>query len=444
VLTRADRDHLLECEELLMDNEIQLISDGDGVAVIGDPAAVELFLSSEGLQSTDLQLPRLSSLFNAGAGLADVGSAIAAGSGRWVKLSEQSAALLKTHQLMAGSAPGLSRAVITNHGSITNLIEIVTSPASMLLNPAILSGVGGLMSQMAMKKAIEDIADYLAVIDEKVDDILRAQKDAVIADMIADGLVIDDALKLRERTGRVSEVTWSKVQATPRAIARTQAYALRQLDALAEKLENKKDVNELATASKVAESTVREWLAVLARCFQLQDTVAILELDRVLDSAPNELDAHRLALKDSRQTRLELIERSTRRLMVRMDAAAARANIKVLLHPFDSRVVVHATNFVGSGVSEFHKRLGIAGDREALDARRWMEAAVDMRDKVLDTSVDVKDKVFEAGVGGVDAAARLGSHALDRAKAATDKLSSRLAERAERRRGDGDAGDEQA
>ena len=27
-----------------MDNEIQLISDGDGLAVIGDPAAVERFL----------------------------------------------------------------------------------------------------------------------------------------------------------------------------------------------------------------------------------------------------------------------------------------------------------------------------------------------------------------------------------------------------------------
>lgn len=32
-----------------MDTEIQLISDGDGLAVIGDPAAVERLLRSEGL-----------------------------------------------------------------------------------------------------------------------------------------------------------------------------------------------------------------------------------------------------------------------------------------------------------------------------------------------------------------------------------------------------------
>jgi hypothetical protein len=40
-----------------MDNEIQLISDGDGLAVIGDPAAAERVLASEGLPSKDLGLP---------------------------------------------------------------------------------------------------------------------------------------------------------------------------------------------------------------------------------------------------------------------------------------------------------------------------------------------------------------------------------------------------
>jgi len=36
-------------------------------------------------------------------------------------------------------------------------------------------------------------------------------------------------------------------------------------------------------------------LAVLARTFQLQDGVAVLELDRVLDASPDELDNHRSA-----------------------------------------------------------------------------------------------------------------------------------------------------
>ena len=42
-----------------MDNEIQLIGDGDGLAVIGNAADVERFLAAEGLSAKDLGLRRL-------------------------------------------------------------------------------------------------------------------------------------------------------------------------------------------------------------------------------------------------------------------------------------------------------------------------------------------------------------------------------------------------
>ena len=70
-----------------MDSEIQLISDGDGLAVIGDPGAVERFLVSEGLSSKDLGLPRLGAVLSTGAAAAQAGSEIAANSGRWVKMT---------------------------------------------------------------------------------------------------------------------------------------------------------------------------------------------------------------------------------------------------------------------------------------------------------------------------------------------------------------------
>jgi hypothetical protein len=93
-----------------MDDEIQLISDDDGLAVIGDPAAVEGFLVSEGLPSKDLGLPRLGTILRGAAGAAQTGSEIAASSGRWVKLTPESAQALKKYALMKGSGPGVSRA----------------------------------------------------------------------------------------------------------------------------------------------------------------------------------------------------------------------------------------------------------------------------------------------------------------------------------------------
>lgn len=407
-----------------MDNEIQLISDGDGLAVIGDPTAVERFLVSERLPSKDLGLHRLGPALSTGAAVAQAGSEIAANSGRWVKLTKESAEGLKKYNLMKGSSPGVSRAVLTDRGKIKGFVEFA-KPGTLLSNPAVLAGAAGIMAQLAMQQAMDEITDYLAAIDEKVDDVLRAQKDAVLADMIGVDFVIEEAMTIREQVGRVSEVTWSKVQGTTMTIARTQAYVLRQLDALAEKLERQTKIGELAKASKEAESKVQEWLAVLARCLQLQDAIAVLEIDRVLDASPDELDRHRLALRTARHNRLELISRSTERLMARMDTAAGTANTKVLLHPTTSRDVVHSSNHVANAVVDFHGRLGIERGRQSLEARRWADAATEARDKALETGAD-----------GVDAARRLGNETLDRAKSATGKLSSRISERTLRRRRD--------
>lgn len=395
--------------------EIQLISDGDGLAVIGDPTAVERFLQSEGLESKELGLQRLGAALNAGAGAAQAGSEFAAGSGRWVKLTKESARLVEKHGLRQSSKSGVSTGVLKGkQGQVKGFVEFTrtASPGTLLTNPALLSGAAGIMAQLAMKQAMDEITDYLATIDQKVDDVLRAQKDAVLADMIGVEFVITEAMTIRDRMGKVTEITWSKVQGTSMTIARTQAYALRQLDAYADNLEREKKVSDLADVAKEAQAKVQEWLAVLARCMQLQDGLAVLELDRVLDADPVELEAHRLGVKVARADRVELIARCTERLVERIDAAAGTANAKVLLNPQSSREVVQASNHVGAAVLEFRGKLGIVdSERAALEARRWSSAAAEARDKALDK-----------GEGGVDAARRLGAKALDGAKNAGGKL----------------------
>ena len=409
-----------------MDNEIQLISDGDGLVVVGDAEDVERFLASEGLPSKDLGMPRLKSIVATGAVAAQAGSEIAANSGRWVKLTKESAEVVKKYGLRESSKSGLSTGVVNgNKGQIKGFVEFVKTPRSLVTNPAVLAGAAGIMAQIAMQQTMNEITDYLATIDEKVDDVLRAQKDAVLARMIGVGFVIEESMTIREKRGRVDEVTWSKVQTAPATIAETQAYALRQLDALAEKMERKTKIGDLAAAAKEAESTVREWLAVLARCFQLQDAIAVLELDRVLDASPDELDGHRLGLKAARQRRLELISECTERLVARMDAAAGTANAKVLLHPASSPAVVQASNHVATGVHDFHELLGIESAERSSMARRWADAAVEVRDKALET-----------GAKGVDAARSRGSETLTRANTVRVKLSDEIAERARRLRGD--------
>ncbi len=253
-----------------------------------------------------------------------------------------------------------------------------------------LAGAAGIMAQLAMQQTMDEITDYLATIDEKVDDVLRAQKDAVLAR--------HDRSRPRDQGGHERpRARWAgsprsrgrRCRARRRRSRETQAYALRQLDELAEKIERKTKIGDLAKTAKEAEAKVQEWLAVLARCFQLQDAIAVLELDRVLDASPDELDRHRLGLRAARQNRLELISRSTERLLARMDAAAGTANSKVLLHPtaVPGRGASRAT-MSRSTVVEFHGLLGIECGRESSEARRWVDAAAEAEDKVRETGAD--------------------------------------------------------
>jgi hypothetical protein len=98
----------------------------------------------------------------------------------------------------------------------------------------------------------------------------------------------------------------------------------------------------------------------------------------------------------------------------------------VLLHAAKSPAVVRSSNQMAIGVHDFHERLGIESGRRSAEARRWVEAAAQVRDKALET-----------GAKGVDVARSRGKVTLDRAGSVKGKLAGGIAERARRRRGTG-------
>lgn len=362
----------------------------------------------------------------AGGAVAHVGSQVAETSGRWVQLTEKSAKALAAGTTMKGSTEGVSRAILIDPGTKRTkmILEFTRTPGSMLTNPAMLSGAAGLMTQLAMQQTMQEITDYLATIDAKLDDVLRNQKDAVVAEMIGVGLVIDEAMTIRAEVGGVSEVTWSKVQGSQATIFSTQGYALRQVDALTSKLEKQTKVGDLADVSRELRAGIDEWLAILARCCQLQDAIAVLELDRVLDASPDELDRHRRGLRKARQDRLELLSRTTGRLLSRADHAAAKANAEVLLNPFDSRSLFSSSQQIAGAVVGFNERLGIEGGRTEIEARRWGQAVG-----------ETKDQIVDAGAKGLGGAKRFGGDSASRVRARAGKLSGGIGERAQRAKG---------
>lgn len=412
-------------EETSMTDQIELISDEHGIAVLGTPSAVEQFLRTEGLgipgsaSTSDLPLSMLGSL-------GQVAAARMVSSGKWVELTDESAAIVRNFDLVKNSQTGLSMGIAKMpDGQFVRNLQFVR--VGSLLNPTTIASVGTMLNQMALQKSIDRLGEYIEVIDEKVEDVLRNQQDAVLADMIGVDFVIEDAMTGRASGGRVDAVTWSKVQGTSATLARTQAYALRQLDGLAQKLERKMKLGELADATESMEPKVREWLVVIAHCLQLQDTLDVLELDRVLDAAPEEATQKRLALKAIRENRIDRIAGTTGQLIERMDAAVTRANSKVLLQPIPARAVVRASNGVGAAVGTFHERLGVGQGHEGADAKRWLQAVREFRNRAVEESAE-----------GLDAARAFGASALGRARLATGKIAADIAERALRERDEGE------
>ena len=354
-----------------MDHELQLISDGDGLAVIGPRNAAEQFLESanQWASSQELDLRRLKPLLGAGSDVALAASEVAANSCYWIKLTEGSARLVKENGLMPSKTPGQSHLMIGRPGRNQKWLQTEQDLGSLLTNPAALSGLGGIMAQAAMRQTMAEFGDYLAKIDQKVDDVLRKVDDTMVAQMVGVGHAIERARTIREETDAVNETLWSTVDQAHPTIGATQAYALRQFDAIARNLESTK-IRDLAQAAAQAEREVPKWLAVLARCFELQDAVDVIELDRVLAESPEGLDAYRRGLKKTQHERRALVAGHTLHLLGRMDAAVGTANAKMVWNRTKSFEVVEAAKNLGTGIHDFHGLLRIESDPQSWDTRQ--------------------------------------------------------------------------
>lgn len=394
--------------------EFDIISDGTGIALFGEGKELDRFLKKESLVARPIDMARVASSLGKTASATNGVAQAALNAGRWVKLSEKSAKAMQLNTpMMKGSSNHLVRAVFTgSKGSIKGIAEFV-KPSLTLANPAALASISGMMTQMALQQSIDQIHDYLEVIDAKVDDILRVQKDSVIADMIGVGFVIDEAMIIRNETGKVSDVTWSKVQGTAYQLARTQAYVVLQLEDINKKLANEKNIASLVKATQEAETPIAEWLAVLARCSQLTDSVGVLELDRVLDSSPEDLENHRNSLNKAREIRLETITNATAEIINRVESIGAYANGKLLLNPFESPAIIRASNTIGTRVEEFQTVLEIGESREDLTSKLWTEAALELRDDVVEKSKRLGSATLEGTKKTVEASKKAAASAKD-------------------------------
>lgn len=387
-----------------MGDEVEIISDGEGIVVNGSKSAVQRFLDDRGWLSDarPFDLNRIGKDLNVASDILDVLSEAADQSSMYLKLTPESAKQLReAGGLMKTKTKGISHAMLGKTGDASmKWLQVQDGPTSLLTNPAVLSGVAGVMAQLARQQEAKELKQLLISIDGKLDDVRRRQRDEVLAKMDRVSFVIEDAMTSREHDGD-RETAWDKVKAEVGTIAEVQADALRAIEALTDKAADKNRVGALAKATQEIESEVGVWLAVLARCFQLQNEYAILELDHVFDTAPLSLNGHRLGIDAALQERRGKIIAKTGQLMNKLDVAGDVARENVLLHARASRAVINSINAVGSSIDDFNVPFAIEPDREALEPIRWRDAIRDshqLKNAADEAALEVGAAILGAGV----------------------------------------------
>lgn len=294
------------------------------------------------------------------AAVTKAGAELSTNAGRWVKLTEESAQALKLNQFMAGSSPGVARDIITTDtGKITKIAEFVRPGklGSLLRNPASLTSIAALLSQLAMQHQMDEISRGLATIDAKVDEVHRWQKSELHSCLDGATRSVAHALEQREEEGMITELEWTKIQTVPQTINEIAAFALAELQSIPETIEYGRSSN-LPEAMSESKQKVLEWLSVLAQCVKLEDAMAILELDRVFRSAPEDLERQRTRLLRHRDERRTSVESALHAFSTRIDAIAVSANHRVLRTPRKSVTLVRARNVIASSVAESVKAIG--------------------------------------------------------------------------------------
>ena len=351
---------------------VTIIQDEQGIVFLGDAGTIDLWLKDEGFDSKAFKAKAIQTVSSASKGAQAAGSAMAE-SGRWVKLTKESAELVAKYG--KNCKKGLFQAGVVRQPN-GRIIKHLQFAQSGQLSPAMLTGISGVMAQMALEQAVSEITDYLKEIDAKLDDLLRDQKDQTVSKLAGISHMIDETMLIHQQVGSISETTWSKVSGCPQDIATIQAYAIAKIKGLTEKVKREQDPKQVRPLAQQIRQEIHQWLGMLASAVKMQDQVSCIELARVCQEEPEQLEAHKKGIVLARNKRLAEIEQSLNALGKQLETKARIVGGKVLLNPYSSPHAIANIESITSDLNAFANTLQLEHIHlHVEDGPTWIEAA---------------------------------------------------------------------
>ncbi|WP_232547325.1 hypothetical protein [Propioniciclava soli] len=325
-------------------------------------------------------------------------------SGRWVKLTKESAELLRKHGPVPNKAGDAISGVVRGKGG--EIVKHLNFQKGLLVTPAGGAALAAMVTQQALQASLDEITTYLRTIDEKLDQLLKQRKNELLGRVGGVMLALEEAEAIYEHTGAVSEVTWSKVQANSLTLQTLQAESVAQLRASADNVAAARaDTDRAAKAAEAARVEVGFWLGVLARSLALQDRQYVLELARVAEADAEHLDAHRRGIVIARAERSRKIAVALDAIARAVSEASSLTNFARVANPISAQRIVREANAIADAVNTFAEHAELTGlSAGRLEAVGWGTAAkalvADAAGQVSTTGADVagRAKMFAKGM----------------------------------------------
>jgi hypothetical protein len=387
--------------------EVELITDGENLLAIGETRRdVESFLRSRGLleKAQAFGSEHLVPALRASAELASRVSESASESGLWVKLTPESAQSIKDFGLTDSGVHGIAHAMAGARGSIKKWLQIDTSVAAKASNPAALAGVAGALTQAAREREAAQLRELLERLDNKLDQVLRGQRDDILGDLAGIEREIRAAMRTREIDGIVDTLTWSKLAGASLQIRQVQSKAVLKLGGIADDLESQKSVGKLNVQLQQTKDEVSMWLSAIARCTAALDELTVLELAHYAAISPENVNSKRLVLDVAREGDQSELHDGIANLIRRMDRAADNANQNKLLHTNGVPKAIRSIEDTKSVVRAFYEALGVEVDWANLDAKQWLAAIREWR-QWKNAAAEAGSQLWERGKPVIGAAA---------------------------------------
>lgn len=188
--------------------------------------------------------------------------------------------------------------------------------------------------------------------------------------------MIDETMLIYRQVGSISATTWSKVSGCPQDIATIQAYAIAKIKGLTEKVEREQDPKQVRPLTQQIRQEIHQWLGMLASAVRMQDQVPCIELARVCQEEPEQLEAYKKGIVLARNKRLAEIEQSLNALGRQLETKAGIVGGKVLLNPYSSPHAIANIESITSDLNAFASTLQLEHIHlHVEDGPTWIEAA---------------------------------------------------------------------